>query len=90
MGCESKGAIAVGKDADLACVDLDASWQVNGGKMQSDAGFSIYNGWRMKGKVVHTLVRGRFAFRDGKLCDEAVGTGRFLRRRLSGRGQSAA
>ena len=81
MGCEGKGSIAVGNDADLACVDLDASWVADAARMHSDAGFSIYDGWRFKGKVVHTLVRGRFAYRDGALCDDAVGHGRYLRRR---------
>jgi dihydropyrimidinase len=81
MGCHTKGAIAVGMDADVACVDLDACWLAEGATMRSDAGFSIYEGWRFKGKVMHTLVRGRFAFRDGSLCDEALGSGRFLRRR---------
>jgi dihydroorotase-like cyclic amidohydrolase len=85
MGCRTKGSIAVGKDADLACVDLNASWSADAAKMQSDAGFSIYDGWELKGKVVHTLVRGRFAFRDGSLCDDGVGSGRFLRRSSPGR-----
>lgn len=85
MGCNSKGAIAVGMDADLTCVDLNVSWQADSAKMQSDAGFSIYDGWRFKGKVAHTLVRGRFAFRDGALCDGGAGHGKFLRRSVPGR-----
>lgn len=80
MGCTSKGSIAVGKDADLAIVDLDAEWTANEKTMKSDAGFSIYDGWRFKGEVVHTVVRGKFAFRDRKLCDDAVGTGKYLHR----------
>jgi dihydropyrimidinase len=34
---------------------------------------------------VHTVVRGRFVVRDGALLDDAVGTGRFMPRRLAGR-----
>jgi dihydropyrimidinase len=81
MGCDGKGSIAVGNDADLACVDLNASWVADAARMHSDAGFSIYDGWQFRGKVMHTLVRGRFAYRDGALCDDAVGRGRYLRRR---------
>ena len=80
MGCDTKGQIAVGKDADLAIVDLDASWVADRARMHSDAGFSIYDGWRFRGKVVHAMVRGRFASRDGVPCDDAIGHGRLLRR----------
>jgi hypothetical protein len=31
---------------------------------------------------VHTLVRGRTVLRDGALVDDAVGTGRYVHRRL--------
>jgi dihydroorotase-like cyclic amidohydrolase len=51
--------------------------------MHSDAGFSIYDGWQFKGKVMHTMVRGRFVYRDEQLCADAVGHGRYLRRSLS-------
>jgi dihydropyrimidinase len=80
MGCSTKGSIAVGKDADLAIADLNAEWVADEKTMKSDAGFSIYDGWRFKGQVVHTLVRGHFALRDRTLDDRAVGTGRYIHR----------
>lgn len=80
MGCPTKGTIAVGKDADFAIVDLNAEWIADEKTMRSDAGFSIYDGWRFKGRVEHTLVRGNFALRDRLLNDDAVGTGRYIYR----------
>jgi dihydropyrimidinase/allantoinase len=80
MGCPAKGAIAIGKDADLALIDLNAEWIADEKAMKSDAGFSIYDGWRFKGQVVHTLVRGNFVLRDRMLKDDAVGTGRYIYR----------
>jgi dihydropyrimidinase len=77
-----KGAIAVGLDADLAIVDLDREYLCRRENLRSSAGYSIYEGRRFKGKVVHTLVRGRFAVRDGALADDAVGTGRYISRKL--------
>ena len=77
-----KGRIAPGLDADFAIVDLEAEWTVARDKVVSSAGYSIYEGWRLRGKVVHTLVRGRFVMRDGVLDDKAVGTGQFQRRAL--------
>jgi dihydroorotase-like cyclic amidohydrolase len=82
MGLPGKGAIALGNDADLALVDLDAQWTVARDKVWSNAGFSLYEGETVRGKVVHTLVRGRSVFRDGALDPDAVGHGRYLKRKL--------
>ena len=82
MGCRSKGAIAVGRDADFAIVDLNRTWTAESASMHSDAGFSIYDGWQFKGKVIHTMVRGRFAYRDEQLCTDAIGHGRYIRRNI--------
>jgi dihydropyrimidinase/allantoinase len=77
-----KGRIAVGLDADLAIVDLDREYLCRREDVRSGAGYSIYEGRRFKGRVAHTLVRGRFAVRDGALVDGAVGTGRYISRKL--------
>jgi dihydroorotase (multifunctional complex type) len=77
-----KGRIAVGLDADLAIVDLDRAYLCRREDVRSGAGYSIYEGRRFKGQIVHTLVRGRFAVRDGALIDDAVGTGRYISRAL--------
>lgn len=84
MGLGSrKGAIAVGLDADFAFIDLDAEWTLGREDVVSSAGYSIYEGWRFKGRIRHSLVRGKFALRDGTLIDEARGHGRYLRRSLA-------
>lgn len=77
-----KGRVAVGLDADLAIVDLGRDYLFRREDVRSSAGYSIYEGRRFKGQVVHTLVRGRFAVRDGALVGSAVGSGRYLRRVL--------
>ncbi|CAH0282332.1 dihydroorotase family protein [Roseomonas sp. CECT 9278] len=84
MGLDhAKGAIAPGMDADFAIVDPAARWTVARDGVLSAAGYSIYEGWELTGRVVHALVRGRFVLRDGALDDGAVGTGHYMRRRLS-------
>jgi dihydroorotase (multifunctional complex type) len=83
MGCQAKGSIAVGREADFAIVDLEREWTADSASMHSDAGFSIYDGWRFKGKVVHSMVRGRFVYRDEHLCADAIGHGRFVHRSIS-------
>jgi dihydropyrimidinase len=79
---QTKGSIAVGLDADLALVDLDAEWTLQRGDVVSSAGYSIYEGHRFKGRVRHALVRGRTVLRDDTLVDDAVGHGRYVRRHL--------
>src|SRR5262245_8739435 len=83
MGCHNKGAIAVGRDADFAIVDLNRAWVANNGGMHSDAGFSIYDGWRFKGKLLHSMVRGRFVYRDEQLLSDAIGHGKYIRRSIA-------
>jgi dihydropyrimidinase len=82
MGLTRKGRIAPGLDADLALVDLKARWTVTRQGVLSAAGYSLYEGWEMTGRVIHTLARGRPALRDGAFVASAVGTGRYVHRRL--------
>lgn len=77
-----KGAILPGADADLAVLDMNASWIVDKASLATDAGYSIHEGHEMTCRVVHTLSRGRFVLRDGALEEDAVGHGRFVPRRL--------
>jgi dihydropyrimidinase/allantoinase len=75
-----KGRIAIGLDADLAIVDLDREYAYERGDVRSSAGYSIYEGRRFKGQVVHTLVRGRFVVRDRTLAADSAGSGRYIKR----------
>jgi len=77
-----KGAIAPGLDADFALVDLESTWMPERADVVSSAGYSIYEGVPLKGRIVHTLVRGQAVLRDGQLADAAVGSGRYVSRRL--------
>jgi len=77
-----KGSITPGLDADLALVDLDAEWTLQRSDLVSSAGYSIYEGQRFKGRVRHAFVRGQAVLRDDTLVDDAVGRGRYIRRRL--------
>jgi len=78
-----KGSIRPGLDADFAIVDLNASATVTSETVLSGAGYSLYEGWDLRGKVVHTYVRGECVFERGALVDKAIGTGRYQRRHLA-------
>jgi dihydroorotase len=71
-----KGAIAPGSDADIALVDLARDHIINDSDLQSRSKISPWNGRRIKGLPVHTLVRGRFVMKNRTLMEGARGWGR--------------
>jgi dihydropyrimidinase len=74
-----KGTIAVGADADLTLVDLGREQEFDSAALASHGDYSIYDGWRLRGWPVMTIVRGRAVAREGELVP-SEGWGRFLHR----------
>ncbi len=64
-----KGQIKQGADADLTIVDLGKDWTVDSSRFISKGKSTPFDGWRLKGRVVHTIVGGRFVVRDGVLAN---------------------
>jgi dihydroorotase len=60
--------IAVGEPATFALVDPDAQWTVRGAALASKAANTPYEGMRLPGAVVATILRGRITARDGKVA----------------------
>lgn len=71
-----KGVIALGSDADLALVDLDAQWTIRGAELLHKAKWTPYEGRTVRGRVDATIVRGTVVFEDGAVQVEP-GFGRF-------------
>jgi allantoinase len=72
-----KGGIAVGMDADLVVWDPDGITEVVGGRLEHRHWVTPYEGMRLRGAVVNTILRGMTVF-DGQ--DITPGGGRMLRR----------
>lgn len=79
FGLESKGAVAVGKDADLVLLDPKGSGTLGAKHHHSNADRSIFEGRAVKGRVATTIVAGKVAW-DGKTLTTERGSGRFLKR----------
>lgn len=62
-----KGTLKAGSDADVIIVDPNLAWTVDVNKFASKSRNSPFNGWKLKGKVLHTIVGGRLVVRDGQL-----------------------
>jgi dihydropyrimidinase len=78
-----KGAIAVGSDADLALWDPAQRRTIDGARMQSRAGYSVYDGWTVQGWPRFVVRRGQVVLADGT-CVARPGQGQWLRRGRTG------
>jgi allantoinase len=70
---QSKGRIEPGYDADFTIFDSGAHWEVTPQQLHFRHAISPYLGQKLRGRVEATIVRGAFAFRDGKFSENALG-----------------
>lgn len=68
-----KGRVAVGYDADFTIVDLHAERVISDSEQASKSGWTPYDGMRVKGWPVGTIIRGRKVMWEGEIIGEAAG-----------------
>ena len=73
-----KGTIAVGSDADIIVFDPDLERVIEPAMLKSNADDSVYDGWRVKGWPLLTLLRGEIAYQDDQVV-ASPGSGQVLR-----------
>ena len=75
-----KGIIQPGADADFAVVDMQREYTLSIDKMysKSKAINKLFEGQKVKGKPVYTIVRGRTLMEDGVVDTTSHGYGRFV------------
>lgn len=83
FGCDAKGAIEVGKDADIVIYDPTKDFTITNDKMHSDCDHTIWEGIKVKGYPEATYSRGKLVFKDGEFLGER-GWGKFIKRSSSG------
>jgi carbamoyl-phosphate synthase/aspartate carbamoyltransferase/dihydroorotase len=59
-------------------VDVDTPWEVRGSEMHSRAGWTPFEGFKVRGRVTRVVLRGQEAFIDGEVT-AVPGTGRDVR-----------
>ena len=55
----NKGTLSIGSDADITIIDPDEEWVVDSSRFQSKSRNTPFNGWKLKGRAVQTLVGGK-------------------------------
>ena len=59
------GSLAVGSSADITIIDTEREWTVDSSKFQSLGRNCPFEGWKLRGKAVLTMVGGRVVMREG-------------------------
>lgn len=79
FGCDNKGSLAVGKDADIVIYDKDKEFTVSVDNMHSDYDHTIWEGAKMHGYPVMTFLRGELVYDNEEFVGEP-GMGKYIKR----------
>ncbi len=74
-----KGSLLPGRDADILVIDPEREWIFDGKKSfsKTKSEHNVYHGFRMKGKVIQTYVRGTLVYDEGRIT-APEGFGQFV------------
>jgi len=64
---DHKGSLEIGKDADITLVDLNLEREVKASELGSYSDYSLYDGVRLKGWPVRTILRGQTIMERGQI-----------------------
>lgn len=70
---KTKGGIEVGKDADFSIVDLKANKMIHHGWIKSRVAWTPFDGMRVTGWPIITIVRGQIAMREDTVFSNVFG-----------------
>lgn len=60
-----RGSLAAGKVADICIADIENEYEINPDEFYSKGVNMPFAGWKVKGRVVHTVLGGRMVLEDG-------------------------
>jgi dihydropyrimidinase len=83
FGVASKGAIEVGRDADLVLFDPQPKRTIRQSELHHTGDFTPYEGREVRGAVRSVYLRGAAVIRDGSFVGSR-GAGRFIERMAAG------
>jgi dihydropyrimidinase/allantoinase len=72
-----KGSLQIGSDADFVIVDFKKEWTITKDLLKSAGDFTPFEGWKVKGKPIITIVRGEIVAEEGEVLAKE-GYGKFI------------
>lgn len=75
-----KGTIQVGSDADFVVIDLNREYTIDASKFHSVQKHGPFDGFKVKGKPILTIIRGETVAVDGEVISQP-GFGKFVTRK---------
>jgi len=72
---ETKGRLAEGFDADITIIDLDKDWTVDTELFYSKGKNTPFDGCKLKGKAILTMVAGKVVWAEENFNLEGVSNG---------------
>jgi dihydroorotase len=67
-----RGTLSIGMPADITIIDLSREWVVDVKEFESKGRNCPFDGWKLKGKAVMTIVGGRVVMNEGKIFDPPI------------------
>lgn len=83
FGCTNKGAIEIGKDADIVLYDTKKDFTIHLENMHSDYDHTIWEGKSLHGYPVQTYLRGQLVYDNGEFVGKP-GMGNYIKREPAG------
>lgn len=68
-----KGCLTAGSDADLIIVDPAAEATLTGKNLHSRSGYTVYEGWKVHGRIELVMRGGKVIMRQGTMQEETPG-----------------
>ena len=65
-----KGTLEIGKIADITIINPSIEYVVNGQEFESKSKNTPFNGMKLQGKAMYTIVGGQVIMEDGKIRGE--------------------
>ena len=75
FGLQTKGALEIGKDADIVLVNPNVEYELTDQQMLSKCRWTPFVGRKVKGKIEQVFIRGVLAYHQGE-CVAAPGSGK--------------
>jgi dihydroorotase len=68
-----KGTIQIGTDADFTIVDMEREGALSSEKLHSKTKVTPFDGWKVKGVPIYTIVRGKVVMKEGEIVGKPQG-----------------